>query len=138
MSSVSDSGGLHWTAPAFVPGLPSPNDQGSLLRGDAPAGEVAPLFFSGPYSKTARENISIVASYDDGQTCKTPLRECCWGRHSMRWWRAGDASVVAYPGAAKYSCLSALDSRRISLLIERHNGARSSFDIGESQFLPAA
>ena len=54
----------------------------------------------------------------------------------MRSWRAGDASVVAYPGAAKYSCLSALDSRRISLLIERHNGARSSFDIGESQFLP--
>ena len=51
MSSVSHSGGLHWTAPAFVPGLPSPNDQGSLLRGDAPAGEVAPLFFSGPYSK---------------------------------------------------------------------------------------
>ena len=50
-------------------------------------------------------------------------------------WRAGGASVVAYPGAAKYSCLAALDSRRISLLIERHNGARSSFDIGESQSL---
>jgi sialidase-1 len=110
MSSRSDDGALTFGPAEFVPGLPSPNDQGSILTGHADQqNAVAPLYFSGPYSKTSRSNMSIVASFDDGAT----------------W----PAQTVVYPQAAKYSCLASLNDSHLALLVERHNGLYSSFDI---------
>ena len=67
MSSRSDDSGLTFGPAKFVPGLPSPHDHGSILTGHArEPNAVPPLYFSGPYSKTSRSNMSIVASFDDG------------------------------------------------------------------------
>ena len=102
MASRSDDAGLTFGPASFVPDLPSPNDQGSMLRhGEA-------LLFSGPYSKTSRSNISIMASLDGNS-----------------W----PVQTVVYPMAAKYTCLAGLNRSHVSLLMERHNGATSSFDI---------
>eukprot|EP01051_Picozoa_sp_SAG22_P014951 SAG22_NODE_1887_length_3375_cov_1.948413_1_plen_746_part_10 len=116
MTSRSSDFGMTFAAPRFQKDLPSPNDQGSSLRGMLPVSVAAarssshfPIYFSGPYSRTSRSNISIMASYDDG--------------HSF------PATTVVYPKAAKYSCLSYLNESHISLLMEAHNSKVSAFDI---------
>lgn len=108
MSSRSDDGGLTFGPASFVPGLPSPNDQGSMISSNEQHPPRNALYFSGPYSKTSRGNISIVASFDDGAS----------------W----PVQTVVYPQAAKYSCLATLNDS-LALLVERHNGLYSEFDI---------
>ena len=127
MTSISTDFGMSFSAPRFQKDLPSPNDQGSTLRGVAPVAQKGksrsnntnfPVYFSGPYSRTTRNNISIMASFDNSKTYT--------------------AQTVVYPMAAKYSCLSYLNESHISLVMEAHNSKVSSFDITFMAVVPPA
>ena len=58
--SVSDDGGASWTPPRPHPDLVTPVCMGSLT------GHQDAVLFAGPYSETARHNLTILASDDNG------------------------------------------------------------------------
>ena len=59
--SVSTSGGDTWSRPRQHPDLVTPGCKGSLI------GYRGSVYFSGPYSVTKRENLTILASDDNGE-----------------------------------------------------------------------
>jgi sialidase-1 len=97
--ALSDDGGLTWTDQRHDPALLEPICQASLRRFTwASDGQPSVLLFSNPAS-TNRENLTIRASYDEGQS----------------W----PVSQVLHPGPAAYSCLVILPDRHIGCLYER-------------------
>ena len=67
MWSVSNDGGETWTAPRHHPDLVTPVCMGSLT------GYKDALYFAGPYSETARHNLTVLGSHDNGQTFSRSL-----------------------------------------------------------------
>ena len=95
----SRDGGITWGEVEFDQALVEPVCQASLIR----AGNL--LLFSNPAS-TRRENMTVRASRDDGET---------WPR-----------SLVLEKGPSAYSCLAALSRKRFACLYER--GSRSPYE----------
>jgi sialidase-1 len=95
----SRDGGVTWSDLSFDQTLVEPVCQASLIR----AGNL--LLFSNPAS-TRRENMTVRASRDDGQT---------WPQH-----------LVLHPGPSAYSCLAPLSRNRFACLYER--GERSPYE----------
>jgi sialidase-1 len=104
--AFSRDGGLTWTDQRDDPALVEPICQASLRRYSW-AGEVrkSVLLFSNPAS-TARENLTLRASLDEGQT----------------W----PASRVLHAGPSAYSCLVVLPDGRVGCLYER--GAQQPYE----------
>ena len=97
--SFSDDGGMTWTAPRPDPALIEPICQGAIRRyrwADDEGGSV--LLFCNPASRIARVNLSIRASFDEGQT----------------W----PVARVVHPGPSGYSDLARLADDRIGCLYE--------------------
>jgi sialidase-1 len=86
--SVSQDGGLTWSAPRAADALVDPVCQASILRVDG--GEKSVLLFANP-ANTRREKMTVRLSYDGGGTW--PRSELLWG------------------GPAGYSDLAALNDR---------------------------
>ena len=97
--AVSDDGGNTWRDQRHVPELVEPICQASLRRlswatGDSPG----VLLFSNPASRSAREAMTLRASFDDGAT---------WP-----W------SALLEAGPAAYSCLQTLTDGTVVCLYE--------------------
>lgn len=97
--SRSTDVGLTWTPPADAPALIEPRCQASILRHTFPApGAPGIILFSNPANKTARENLTVRLSEDDGAT---------WPR-----------SLVLQKQFAAYSCLVTLSPAEAGCLYE--------------------
>lgn len=94
--SVSDDGGASWSAPQAATALVDPNCEGSLLADDDST--AYRLFFSNPASSSARENMTVKMSTDDG--------------HS---WPAAHA---VYAGPSAYSDIAMLPGNRVAVVFE--------------------
>ena len=99
--SISQDGGVTWTAPEPDPALADPVCQASILRYNWPGpGVCGRILFSNPTS-IHREKMTVRISYDDGKS----------------W----PVSKLLYSGPSAYSCLTELPDRTISCLYERGN-----------------
>jgi sialidase-1 len=95
----SEDGGLTWGSPADSPALIEPRCQAGILRHAWPEnGKPGALLFSNPDSKTAREQLTIRLSGDDGAT----------------WPRA----LVLHKEFSAYSCLVSLSADEAGCLYE--------------------
>lgn len=95
----SRDGGVTWTGPVDAPALIEPRCQASVLRHSWPKGKnPGVMLFSNPASKTARENMTVRLSEDDGVT---------WPR-----------SLVLQGESAAYSCLVSLSETEAGCLYE--------------------
>jgi sialidase-1 len=115
--SFSDDGGLTWTAPRPDPGLIEPICQGAIHRyrwADDEGGSV--ILFSNPASRSARVNLTLRASFDDGFT----------------W----PVSQVLHPGPSGYSDLAVLANGEIGCIFEA--GDQHSFEQIRFTRLPAS
>ncbi|HET8600591.1 MAG TPA: sialidase family protein, partial [Segeticoccus sp.] len=106
--AYSTDGGETWSQPVDDHQLPDPSDNGSILRYNRNAGPNSPeahkLLFSNNESQSARENLVVKQSCDDGRTW--PIRK------------------VVEPGFAAYSTLERLPNGNFGLLWES-NGYRN-------------
>jgi sialidase-1 len=99
--AYSSDGGLTFDAPfAAEPNITSPVVQNSLIRLAAKdrGDHENVLIYSGPGHKTKRQDLTILASYDEGKT---------WGR-----------KTVLHRGPVAYSDLVKLDGDRVGVLFE--------------------
>jgi sialidase-1 len=105
--SISYDGGLSWTDPADVPDLVEPVCQAGLIDYPDPENPNQQiLIFTNPASSKFRHNLSIRASFDQGQTWK-----------KIR---------TIFPGPSAYSSLVALPGNHIGLLFE--GGQKSPYE----------
>lgn len=95
-SAVSDNGGQTWHDMHLDSTLTEPICQGSLLSYKWDKKMV--LLFSNPSSQTARANLTLRASMDNGKT---------WSR-----------SLVIYPGPAAYSDIAVTKHKQVACLYE--------------------
>ena len=103
--SLSDDGGLTWSAARPDPALPEPICQASLIRCFSSTQTDRPwLLFSNPADKQKRRNLTVRLSKDDGNS---------WPH-----------SKVLYPGSAAYSCLAMLPSGDAACLYECDGSGR--------------
>ena len=122
MWSTSDDGGASWSTPRPHADLVTPVCQGSLLGYDGA------LYFVGPYSTTARHNLTVLASDDSGASFTRALTlwpgnggytalQCggflAAGAGPLR----GDDCAVLFDGAGGDQCdgicFTTFDSRRV-------------------------
>jgi len=97
--AISKDGGLTWTDQQHDPALIEPICQAAIERYSWPdQTNRSVILFSNPASTRGRVNMTIRASYDDGQT----------------W----PISRVLYPGPSAYSDLAVLADSRIACLFE--------------------
>jgi hypothetical protein len=97
--AVSDDGGMTWKDQRFDPALIEPICQASIARHRWPGeGDSGMLVFSNPASAEKRVNMTVRASFDDGQT----------------W----PASRVLHEGPSAYSSLAILPNGDIGCLYE--------------------
>jgi len=94
----SRDGGMTWTGFRHDPALIEPICQASLIRAPVAGGRDA-LLFSNPASRDARVNMTVRASFDEGQT----------------W----PIAIPVWEGPSAYSCLAPLDGGDVGLLFER-------------------
>lgn len=102
--AVSKNLGQDWTIHATSHhALPEPTCMASIIRHDfVQAGKRrSVLLFSNPDSKTARKNISIKVSYDDGKT-----------------WSVSNKILLDEEKSRGYSCLTSIDDNTIGILYE--------------------
>lgn len=99
--AFSPDGGATWTAARYLPDLPDPVCQASILS----AGDHR-LLFSNPADAKKRRNLAVHASLDGGKT---------WPRE-----------LVLHAGPAAYSCLVALDATHAACLYE--NGDKNPYE----------
>jgi sialidase-1 len=98
-TAVSADGGLTWTDQRFDPALPEPICQAAVERFRWPGTEGAGvILFSNPASQSARVNMTVRASFDDGAT----------------W----PASRVLFEGPSAYSDLAVLPDGQAACLYE--------------------
>lgn len=102
--SMSADGGETWGEREFDAALIEPVCQGSLLRIDART-----ALFSNPASTTARVNMTVRLSRDEG-----------------RMWNTS-RELVLHAGPSAYSCLTALPGRMAGCLYER--GAAKAYEL---------
>jgi sialidase-1 len=115
--SFSDDGGMTWTAPRPDPALIEPICQGAIQRyrwAGKEGGSV--ILFSNPANRSARVNLTLRASFDEGQT----------------W----PVSQVIHPGPSGYSDLAVLANGEIGCLFEA--GDQHSFEQIRFVRLPAS
>lgn len=104
----SDDGGLTWHGQRHDETLTEPICQASIRRARWPSDDrPGVILFSNPASTKKRTNLTIRASYDDGNTWK----------HSR----------VLHPGGSAYSCLCVLDDGTIGCLYEKDGYKRITF-----------
>jgi len=99
--SISEDGGMIWSAVRHDAALPEPICQASLIRHSlaGPAGEgTNRLLFSNPANREDRMNMTVKASHDEGET----------------W----PIARVLHEGPSAYSCLAALPDGVIAILYE--------------------
>jgi sialidase-1 len=97
--AVSNDGGLTWTDQRFDSALIEPICQAAIRRLRWPNAEhQGVILFSNPASRDGRVNMTVRASYDEGQT----------------W----TASRVLYAGPSAYSDLAVLTNGEIACLYE--------------------
>ncbi len=96
--SISENGGLTWSDIRFDFTLVEPICQASLQRYSYASEGKSILLFSNPASKKQRINMTVRASYDEGET---------WS-----------ASLVLYEGPSAYSDLVVLPGGRFACLFE--------------------
>jgi sialidase-1 len=97
--AISYDGGITWTAPYDVPALVEPICQASIIRYSWPGKKSKScLLFLNPASSGKRHNMTIRASYDEGQT----------------W----PVIRTLYPGPSAYSCMAVLHNGTIACLYE--------------------
>ena len=104
-TSVSNDGGMTWSALKQDAGLPEPVCQASLVRIDG-LGRKPVFAFSNPASQKARVNMTVRLSYDGAKT---------WKR-----------SVVVHEGPSAYSNLVSLPGGKLGLLYE--GGAKKPYE----------
>jgi hypothetical protein len=105
---TSDDGGLTWKEQRFDPVLIEPLCQAAVHRYHWPAqSEPDVVLFSNPASKTERTNLTVRASFDEGQT----------------W----PVARVLHPGPGAYSDLAVLTNGEIACLYEA--GSRSPYEM---------
>eukprot|EP00051_Salpingoeca_urceolata_P007499 m.98171 g.98171 ORF g.98171 m.98171 type:complete len:400 (+) comp15262_c1_seq2:14-1213(+) len=91
--SISDDDGLTWTSLAAVPELPDPGCKAGIVAWPA----AKALLFSNVATTTARVNVTLRASFDDGQTWPNALLVSEAGGYS-------DIGRLAYQGQ-EYACV---------------------------------
>lgn len=97
--AISDDGGLTWKDQRFDPVLIEPICQAAIVRHSWPGeGRENVILFSNPASREARVNLTVRASFDDGQT----------------W----TAERVLHAGPSAYSDLAVLPQGDIACLYE--------------------
>ncbi len=97
--AFSTDGGESWTGQRFDPSLPEPICQAALRRYPRPEGtDRDVLLFSNPASDSARVNMTVRASFDDGVT---------WPR-----------LLTLHPGPSAYSDLAVLSGGRVICMAE--------------------
>lgn len=97
--AISENGGLTWKEQRFDDALIEPICQAVIERYRWPdQGRTGVILFSNPASTNGRRNMTIRASFDDGQS----------------W----PASRVLHAGPSAYSCLAVLGDGRIGCLFE--------------------
>lgn len=102
--SVTTDLGQTWTThPSSNSALPEPNCMASIIAADVLLNgqKQQVLFFSNPNNKTSRTNMTIKASFDDGNT----------------WPEANQAELFA-PSGFGYSCLTMVDENTIGIVYE--------------------
>jgi len=105
--SISKDGGMSWSKVRHDPTLIEPICQASFLRYTLPGSESrSRLLFSNPASKTARHQMTVRLSYDEGQT----------------W----PIAKPLHTGPAAYSCLTVLSDGLIGCLYEA--GQKSPYE----------
>jgi sialidase-1 len=93
--------GETWNShPTSFGALREPTCMASIHRHDVPGGKSI-LFFANPDSKTARDHITIKASFDDGNT----------------WPKSSQVMLDELKGRG-YSCLTSVDDKTIAILYE--------------------
>ena len=101
--AISNDGGESWGAVTLDEQLVEPVCQASILRYSWPDPQSPPtrsrIVFSNPASSTARKQLTLRLSYDEGKT---------WAM-----------SRTLYGGSAAYSCLARLPDGTIGVLFER-------------------
>ncbi len=102
----SEDGGMTWDSPADAPALIEPRCQASILRHAWPdKDKPGVLLFSNPASSTAREDLTIRLSEDDGAS---------WPR-----------SLVLHNEFSAYSCLVSLSADEAGCLYEAGGKTRA-------------
>lgn len=97
--SISYDGGITWTAPFDLPALVEPVCQASIIRYTWPVKKKKGcMLFLNPASSGKRHNMTIRASYDEGQT----------------W----PVIRTLYAGPSAYSCMTILPDKTIACLYE--------------------
>lgn len=96
--AVSPDGGLTWAGQRHDPALIEPACQGSLRRYAWPEQGRSVLLFSNPAHERERVNMTLRASFDEGQT----------------W----PVARILHPGPSAYSCLAVLPGGEIACLYE--------------------
>jgi len=97
--ALSDDGGMTWTAQRFDPVLVEPICQAAIERYSWPGdGRRSVILFSNPASGQGRVNMTVRASFDEGQT----------------W----PADILLHQGPSAYSDLAILSSGEIACLYE--------------------
>lgn len=102
--AVSSNLGQDWTIHATSHNaLPEPTCMASIIRHDfvQDGQKKSVLLFSNPDSKTARKNMTIKVSYDDGKT-----------------WSATKKILLDEGKSRGYSCLTSIDDHTIGILYE--------------------
>eukprot|EP00051_Salpingoeca_urceolata_P007498 m.98161 g.98161 ORF g.98161 m.98161 type:complete len:156 (+) comp15262_c1_seq1:1114-1581(+) len=92
-SRLTDDDGLTWTSLAAVPELPDPGCKAGIVAWPA----AKALLFSNVATTTARVNVTLRASFDDGQTWPNALLVSEAGGYS-------DIGRLAYQGQ-EYACV---------------------------------
>jgi sialidase-1 len=105
--AISYDGGITWTAPYDVPALVEPVCQASIIRYTWPGKKKKScILFLNPASTGKRHNMTIRASYDEGQT----------------W----PVIRTLHAGPSAYSCMTILPNGVIACLYEA--GVKSSYE----------
>lgn len=102
--AVTSTLGQEWSKhPTSRNALPEPTCMASIIRHDYVRNgkKKSILLFSNPDSKTARKNMTIKVSYDDGRT-----------------WSAGKKILLDEEKGRGYSCLTSVDNDTIGILYE--------------------
>lgn len=102
--AVTSNLGQKWSKhPTSRNALPEPTCMASIIRHDYVSNgqKKSMLLFSNPDSKTARKNMTIKVSYDDGRT-----------------WSAGKKILLDEEKGRGYSCLTSVDDNTIGILYE--------------------
>jgi len=107
LQSTSVDGGVSWSPMQEVEGVTGPRCMAAIMHVPHPVAPLGLLLMSLPHSDGARENGTIFASLDGGQTW--PVKR------------------TLYPGEFAYSCLVLLDDGRVGCLFEKDNYALNTF-----------